>query len=191
MFLVLDDDRDVDTVGIADALEAVRDDPPAVMDTGVSASVSEAIGGLGLWLVLRDPDAGQMTSLGGATAATSMPAFGVDRGFMHTIVLVGETGLAALVRLDDNSPGSGTFRVGVLPIGLAGHGDSVLAQRLAAHVRDWDRAGRPRSSSLRISAFPSTSSPLSSLSPPPAAGGGSPGNHFVITKPQSRFVIDW
>jgi protein-L-isoaspartate(D-aspartate) O-methyltransferase len=189
IFLVLDDDRHIDTAAIADALEAARDEPPTAVDTGVSASVVEVMGGLGLWLVLRDPDAGQLTALGCATQETSMPAFTVDQGFMRTVVLVGEDELAALVSLDDQT-GAGNALIGALPVQQNGGDGSALALRLAAHVRDWDRAGRPKTGDLRISVYSSSSSAMSSLVPPQNAASGAR-SRFVITKPQSRFVIDW
>ncbi len=189
MFLVLDDDRIVDTAAIAGGLEAARNEPPLAIDTGVSASPADVFGGLGLWLVLRDPDAGQMTALGGVTQENSMPVFAADQGFMRTTVLVGDDGFAALVRLDSDKKESEP-RIGALPVYQHGRDRSSLAMRLAAHVREWDHAGRPKSADLQISVYPSISSPASAILPPqdPASVERS---RFVITKPQSRIVIDW
>jgi protein-L-isoaspartate(D-aspartate) O-methyltransferase len=190
MFLVLDDDRFVDTAAIAEALESTRDESPPLIDTRVSANPGDILGGLGLWLVLRDPSAGQMTALGVVTQQTSMPIFAVDQGFMRTAVLVGEDGLAALVMLDREITGASDHRIGVLPVYQHGYDGSSLAMRLVAHVREWDRAGRPRSTDLRMSVYPASSSPLTSFLPPQDRGSRRP-NRFVISKPQSRIVIDW
>jgi protein-L-isoaspartate(D-aspartate) O-methyltransferase len=184
MFIVLDDDRTVDTTALSQALRVARDSHPSAIDTGVTANPAGAYGPLGLWMVLRDPDAGQMTALGALSESSTMPAFVTDPGFVRTIVLVGEDRIAALVRLRDepHDPNeAGAFRLGILPVGRPGDGLSDLADRMVGHVRDWDAASRPKTATLKISVFP-----LPANTEPDTGA-----NRFVFKKPCSSIVVDW
>jgi protein-L-isoaspartate(D-aspartate) O-methyltransferase len=125
LFLYLEDPRPVDTAALLAALDEGPGPP-----TPVPLTRSEALGGLRLWLALRDPQAGDLNSV-----SDTRPA--------PTPVLVGTGSLAALLPLDR------TMAVR----GFGPDGDT-LAARLRAHVEDWVAAGRPSSAGLRISAYP-------------------------------------
>jgi protein-L-isoaspartate(D-aspartate) O-methyltransferase len=123
LFLRLEDPRPLDTAALLAALDN-EPGPP----TPVPLTQREALGGLRLWLALREPAAGDLH-----LASDTQPA--------PTPVLVGATSLAAL---------DGTMSVrGFGPDGTA------LAARLLAHVADWIAAGRP--TSVRIRAYPAGS----------------------------------
>lgn len=134
LFLRLEDLRPVDTGALLAALD--RDPGPV---TPVPLSQREALGGLRLWLALREPDAGDLNVV---TDARPAP----------TPVLVGAGSLGALVPLDRT-------------MAVRGYGPDgdALAARLLAHVEDWIAAGRPSSDGLHISAYPAGAAAV----PPP------------------------
>lgn len=134
-FVRLDDDRPLNT----DALYAALHQPGTDITTGVAVTVGEVREELGLWLALRDPDAGRLVALSAAVDAGLVPPLIAYPGMTATAALVGERALATLVGPGTTSP-AGTFTLGVRPFGPGG---TDLAQRLAAHVRAWDVAGRP------------------------------------------------
>lgn len=169
-FVRLDDDRPLDTTALYAALHR----PGADITTGVAVTVGEVWGELGLWLALRDLDAGRLVALGAAGDAGLVPALITYPGMTATAVLVGERALATLVGPSTTGPAD-TFTLGVRPFGPGG---TDLAQRLAAHVRAWDAAGRPSITDLQIRAYPLREAPVD---PAP----------FVLDKQHTRLLIDW
>jgi len=170
LFVHLADDRPVDL----SALYAALRQPGAQIPTGVAVTAGEVWAELGLWLALHDLDAGRLVALADAVDADLVPALIAFPGMTSTAALVGVQALAALVGPDTAAP-TDSFTVGVRPFGPDA---ADLAQRLAAHVRAWDAAGRPSTATLRIRAYPLHEAPAD-----PAT--------FVLDKRHTRLLIDW
>jgi len=171
LFVHLADDRPIDL----SALYAALHQPGAQMTTGVAVTAGKVLAELGLlWLALHDPDAGRLVALGDAIDADLVPPLIAFPGMTSTTALIGAQALAALVGPDTAAP-TDSFTIGIRPFGP----DSTdLAQRLAAHVRAWDAAGRPSTAKLRIRAYP-----LHEAAADPAT--------FVLDKRHTRLLIDW
>jgi protein-L-isoaspartate(D-aspartate) O-methyltransferase len=114
LLLELEDPRPVDTAALLAAL-----DGGGGPVTPVPVPRAELLGGLRLWLALREPDVGDLITL-------------KDPGTPPAPVLVGDGALAAFVPLDGGSGVRGY-----------GPGGAARATRLAAHAADWIAAGRP------------------------------------------------
>jgi protein-L-isoaspartate(D-aspartate) O-methyltransferase len=168
LFLRLERDRAVDTLAIDNALTH----PGDVLPIGVRVTPQEAMRGLALWLALQEPDVGQLAAVGAAADHARVPALIAIPGMTSTMVLVGRSELAALVPHD--ATGAETSAVAVRAYGPGADG---LAERLAAHVRQWDAHGRPSTSALHIRAYPH----------------GAAASHAAITidMPHTRFLVDW
>lgn len=122
---------------VGDLLPAL-DSPAVELDTGVLADHAEVLDGLGLWLAVHEPAWCTLTE----TASVRLPPSPFDlRGFAMAAGIADGDSLALLA--------SG-------PISLTAHGHgpegALLADRLVAHVRSWDTAGRPMSDDLQITA---------------------------------------
>ena len=123
---------------VGDLLPAL-DSPAVELDTGVLADHAEVLDGLGLWLAVHEPPAWCTLT---ETASVRLPPSPFDlRGFAMAAGIADGDSLALLA--------SG-------PISLTAHGHgpegALLADRLVAHVRSWDTAGRPMSDDLQITA---------------------------------------
>lgn len=168
LFLKLGDERTVD----AAALCAALGQPGQRVPLGVSVTPADVMGGLGLWLAMLDADVGQLSAFGAAADRSVVPALVRVPGMSLTTVLVGDSGLAALARPDEDSDSGST-----LAAQSFGPADD-LARRLAAHVRAWDRQGRPSTAELRIRAYPRDAMTDDTAS-------------MVIDKRHTRLLIDW
>jgi len=171
LFLELDDERPLNLGALSAALEHLGDE----MATSVTVTPAEIMGGLGLWLALHDSDAGRLITLGEGLNRRLVPAVVAFPGMALTPVLVGDQALAALIRLNPAAAGTDAFEVGVRTYGPDG---DDLADRLVAHVREWEAAGRPSTTGLRIRAYPaaeSCSGPFTAL----------------IDKYHTRLLLDW
>jgi protein-L-isoaspartate(D-aspartate) O-methyltransferase len=145
--------------------------PGETLGTGVTITVRDLFGGLGVWLTMHEPGLRRLPVDAAAIVAQSP----------ETGVLVGEAGCAALTRAGDGdeepAPVAGVpFEVGVRPYGKNG---IELAGRLAGHIGDWVAAGRPGCADLRISAYPAGAEV-------PAVAGAT-----VIAKKHSTLVLSW
>jgi protein-L-isoaspartate(D-aspartate) O-methyltransferase len=169
VFLKLEHDRTVDTLALYSALTQSGD----VVPIGVTVTPQEAMGGLGLWLALQEPDVGQLAAVGPAVDYGLVPPLAAMPGMTSTTVLVGQSALAALVPQDPTS-GTQASDVAIRTFGPDVHS---LAERLAAHVREWDARGRPSTFALHIRAH---------------RQGTATGNAAVtIDMPHTRFLLDW
>lgn len=163
LFLKLGDERTVD----AAALCAALGEPGELIPLGVSVTPADVMGGLGLWLAMRDADVGQLSAFGAAADRSLVPVLVSVPGMSLTTVLVGDNGLAALVRDEDSDS------LAVQSFGPA----ADLARRLAAHVR----LGSPRP-------------PLDSTAAHPGLSTGRDDRRariYVIDKHHTRLLIDW
>lgn len=169
VFLKLEHDRIVDTPALYSALTQ----PGEVVPIGVTVTPQEAMGGLKLWLALQEQDVGQLAAVGPAVDYGLVPPLLAMPGMTATTVLVGQSALAALVPQD---PTSGT-QASDVAIRTFGSGAHSLAERLAAHVREWDARNRPSTSALHIRSHRQ----------------GSPTGDAAITidMHHARFLLDW
>lgn len=171
VLLEMGEDRTLDTA----ALDAALGEPRDVVETGVSVTSADVMGGLGLWLALREPDMGQLSALGKAAERGLVPALVTFPGMTLTSVLVGQRCLAALIRPDPAGVPADQFD---LRVQLFGRGDEDLARRLTEQVQAWDATGRPSTADLRISAYPQGS----------ADDDQTP---MVVDTQHARLLLDW
>ena len=144
LLLELGEPRRVDR----DALYSALTGPGQHVPTGIRATIADVVGGLSLWLALREPGIARLGTLGAPELRGLMPPLIAVHGQMWTGALVGERALAVLVR----SPTAGDgFDICVRGFGPGGR---ELAERLATHVRDWHMQGRPATDALEIRAAP-------------------------------------
>jgi protein-L-isoaspartate(D-aspartate) O-methyltransferase len=157
-------------------------------DSGVVVTLSEIVFGLQTWLT-RESGLGQLEASGAlAEGALVPPIARIDDGRKKvalTIVLAAGAGMAALAR----APGEEVpFRsVSVLfsgdehfPLCVRQFGaDPRPAEKLVAHIRAWDAAGRPLTAAVRIRAYPGDAT----YAPAP--------DEVLIQKRWTQFVLDW
>jgi protein-L-isoaspartate(D-aspartate) O-methyltransferase len=158
-------------------------------ETNVAVAVSEVIGGLEMWLALREPTMGRLVAWDELIAHDVIPplyGLGQARKVVFSSALFGEDGLAALMRPPGQSAPlvdySELFAAGPsFPLFVRQFGaDEALARRLVDHIRAWDGAGRPSTGGLRVRAYRREAAwvPLSE-------------GDIVIEKRWTRFVLDW
>jgi protein-L-isoaspartate(D-aspartate) O-methyltransferase len=146
--------------------------------TGITVRRGEIWGGLQFWLGLREPALVQFLAADLSTDVDArrwlLPnAYG---GGSTSVGLLGEGGLALLVRSEPSSAEAPTDEILVRACGTA---DDLVA-RLIGQVRAWDRAGRPAGDGLRIRAYPA------GRQIPPAAP-----DEIVVQKRHVTLVLGW
>jgi len=159
LFVHVDDDRAVDAAALYTALT----EPGDTIPVGTQVTTRELWGGLVLWLALHEPALGGLSAIGPAAQLGLVPALCAFPQQEITMVLLGETCMAGLVRLysGGGEPAAGeltdrgapAFELGVRCFGA---GSEPLADRLAGQVRAWDAHGRPSTRELRLVAHPVT-----------------------------------
>jgi protein-L-isoaspartate(D-aspartate) O-methyltransferase len=155
-------------------------------ETGVQVTLHEIFGGLRLWLALHEPGIGVLTATGDMVERGIVPplmGFGGECKSVSTSVLIGQSGLAALMRppgqpvplrdVNDQSP-EPPFALFVRQFGS----DKSLTHRLMSQVQGWDKAGRPSSKEWRIRAYTKNSDYAPSV------------NEQLIEKQWTRLVFD-
>ncbi|MFI7419846.1 methyltransferase domain-containing protein [Nonomuraea sp. NPDC049684] len=179
--------------------------PAAAPAAGPAAGRRDALGDVGadvaLWLALHEP---RWCVLGGHRHGGYGGAFGLTDG----------SAVAVLASRAPGTPGErdravaaptadGPGRAELVAEGY-GPGGAALAEDLAAHVRAWAAAGRPRTPGLRLTAYrnpapedpdPEDPAPESAI-PESAASKGpggravqGPGREFVIVKRHTTLVL--
>lgn len=162
--------------------------PSRDWDAKATVAVHEIISGLLMWLALHEPNGGRMVAWDEMVERDIVPpliGLGGKRKVVFTPVLLGETGLAALMRppgqpaplVDYNelfTPGP-PFALFVRQFGA----DESLAQRLIARIQAWDTAGRPSSDGLHIRAYRKDCDYVPSES------------DIVVEKRWTQLVLDW
>jgi protein-L-isoaspartate(D-aspartate) O-methyltransferase len=163
--------------------------PRADWKTNVTVAVSEIIGGLGMWLAVREPGMGRLVARDELIANEIVPplyGLGQTRQVVFSFALFGQEGLAALMRPPGQSAPLGSYNDLFVP-GPSFHlfvrqfgADEAPARRLVDHVRAWDAAGRPSTDRLRVCAYPRVDG-----APSQVVRG------IVIEKKWTRLVLDW
>ncbi|GGS51578.1 hypothetical protein GCM10010156_07780 [Planobispora rosea] len=150
---------------IGDVLAAL-DGPSSMLPTGTRADRAELLDGFGLWLAVREPRWCALYE----TCPGRLPSTPMDLpGFTVTVGIVDRGGLCVLEH------GRSGDALAVHAYGSEGPG---LAAGLAAHLHDWEAAGRPASEGLRVEAHPAGPGPV-----PPGAP--------VLDKRHTRLVLRW
>ena len=153
-FVAVEGDRPLDSNALSEALKTT----PMEVPTGIAATVGEACGSLSLWLALEDPDS-FLFSIYGDPSVVDRSAVPLvvewsagDMKQRSTRALLGRKGLVALSR----PPGGELDRPeDLVRLSIVGfRAEPELIERLRAGVIAWDRAGRPRTEALNISAYP-------------------------------------
>ena len=155
-------------------------------ETGICITPYEIFSSLWLWLTLHEPGMDGLMATGDMVERGIVPplvGFGGEWKSVSTSVLIGKSGLAALMRppgqpvplsdVCDLSP-EPPFALFVRQFGS----DESPAHRLMSHVQAWDEAGRPSSEAWRIRAYPKHSHYASTE------------NEQVIEKRWTRLVFD-
>ncbi len=171
LFVHFDGERRLDTAALYTALGQLAE----LLPTGIRVSPAELFDGLELWLALHETNSGQLSAVGAAVDRGLVPPLITFPEMTGTGVLLGEQGMAALVRLGQQVAGGGPFELGVRAFGTGG---LELTQRLASAVRDWHASGRRATTGLRIRAYPQASN----IDGDAAA---------VIEKHYTRLLLDW
>ncbi len=158
-YLGIEGDRVVDQDALVEALKGPRVEVP----TGIEASVREESGSLSLWLALKDPDScslgiyGDPSIVDGSVVPLFVEWLSGNNKERSTLALLGSGGLVALSR----PPGSSQDRDQSAALSIASfRAEAQLIERMRDHLIAWDAAGRPRTDTLRIAAYPKTESHL-------------------------------
>jgi protein-L-isoaspartate(D-aspartate) O-methyltransferase len=170
----------------AGAVEMLLGDGQRDIPAGIRLTPGQAFGGLILWLALQEPGFCWLEGAAGDDARVPL-LFGRAGRFRSTAGVLepkgacflmrppGEPPPAELVPLRCEVPDPPPFDLFVRGFGAAG----ALIDRVLAHARVWDGAGRPGTDGLRIRAYP-IDRPFT-----PAPG------EIVVPKRWSRLVLDW
>jgi hypothetical protein len=160
---------------------------------GVDCIPWDVLGGhLWTWLALHDPQIHRLVAEGEMVEKNIIPpVLGIDarKKSSATAILIGETGLAALMRPPDQSLPMITLEQGFLPDSPATQPfplyirqfgpDRSLTERLAAQIREWKSAGSPPSETMKIRVYRGDSDY------PPSEG------EMVLGKQWTKLVIEW
>ena len=153
-FIAVDDDRPIDPSALLDALKTT----PVQVAIGITATVEEACGSLSLWLALEDPDSCLFSiyadpSVVDRSAVPLVVEWSAgDKKQRSTRAILGRDGLVALSRPPDAKPNNQDTSVPLSVVSF--RAEPELIKRMQTGVIAWDRAGRPRTDTLRISAYP-------------------------------------
>ena len=189
--------------------------PGERLDRGITVTLSELWGGLGLWLASHEPGLGRLSGRGVRSLAGPASSIVVG-GRMGALMLVSAHGCAIATRPDD--PGETTeeaagekaadpaaaaklearlrkpFELAAWPFGRDGAG---LAARLARHAQDWAAAGRPSPSDLTVTAYPAEMGGVTGTARTVGTGGTagatmtSGQRYAVINKQYTRLLLTW
>lgn len=163
-------------------------DPRKDWAVGVEVTTWDVlIGSLWTWMALHESHVCKLTARGDMVEQGIVPPlFGIDgkQKSTGTVILLDETGLAALMRPPDQpaplTPVDQVFTPAAFSLFVRQFGsDEPIAERFIKQVQAWDRAGRPTFDGMRIRAFPKDAEYV------PSEG------EFVIEKQWTKLVIEW
>jgi protein-L-isoaspartate(D-aspartate) O-methyltransferase len=158
-YLSLDSDRVIDADGLIDALKG----PTVVEPSGIEARLREVFGSLSLWLALADADSCSLGIYAEPSVVDRSPvpllleessAYIKERS---TLALLGKRGLVGLSR----PAGGAADREASVALSVVSFGQELdLARRMRDHLAAWSAAGRPRTETLHIDAYPKADADL-------------------------------
>jgi protein-L-isoaspartate(D-aspartate) O-methyltransferase len=164
----------------ADAVYGLLTGPSRDRPTGVRVLPREAWGGALQWLALREPELCELCAEEDWAERNLVPRLlEISGAWRMTLTrgLVGPQGLSLLTR-PPNQPGAPedvSFELFVRTYGP----DEALAERLVAHLKAWEAAGRPSTQGLRLKVFPVDAT----YRPAP--------NEIVLERRWSKMVLEW
>ncbi len=173
-FVVAEGNRVADPASLRAALASPG---PPIAAQHMEVADAEIMGGLGLWIMLHDPDAALLTAVGSAVETQLLPVSLPFPGMTIAVAVLGDHGLATLARPRQESPTAGNLGLVVQPFGS--HAEEPV-RRLLAHVKDWAANGRLSTADLTIRVYPR-----------PEAGCVDSGSAPVIDLPHTRLVLDF
>jgi protein-L-isoaspartate(D-aspartate) O-methyltransferase len=183
LILVTRGDRAVAAPALAAALEAPES---ARLSTGVRTDVRSAFGSLGLWLALHASrfcaihEDGPPAHEDGPPAHKDGPHEQAWRGLHRTLGRFRITGGicddGSIALLSPGAPQDTSLLLDAVGYGPAG---ATLAAELAAMTQEWDAAGRPPASALRVTAWPRPATPV--------AGPG----EKILERTWTRFAVGY
>ncbi len=157
------------------AVVAALDDPGLVQAMGVILDSADVWDGFGLWLAVREAGTCRLlaTDPDGRDPTGLLPPGGIA-----TVALADPDGLAVVAAAGRRDNG----RAGLAAVRAFGPGGLALADRLVAHARGWDDAGRPSAADLRLTVVPRA------VPGPPEPGPGAAG---VVEKEHASVFVSW
>lgn len=155
--------REVDT----DALTAVLDEPPDVHPIGPAPTAMQLFEGFTLWLAVHEPRWCALSEKAAADPARLAAAPMRAQENAGTAGILADDGLALIAI---GGPADGDLVVHA-------YGNAAVAEDLLAHVRAWEKAGRPGTAGLRIDAYP-------------AGAAGAEGD-VLLEKGECVLVLSW
>jgi len=171
LWLWCDGSRLIDTMMLERLVSGPFRDTPTVC----TATIAETFGGLYLWLALHEPRFVQI----GSTADSGAPwLLGLPGKLRLTAGLL-DTAALCILTTRETAPATTFADDRRLPLSVRTFGDGTLARTLVALIGDWDGAGRPGTTDLRVVAYPMD------MNYEPAQG------EFVIDKRWTRLVLSW
>jgi protein-L-isoaspartate(D-aspartate) O-methyltransferase len=152
----------VDVESVARALSQ----PAAVVDIGVRVTPAEVAGSLRRWLAFHEPCQARLACTGDSEEVARSVVPGLldipldgSRRRRETTILLGDRGLAALDRTDQDDPATPDPGQ-ALPSAARGFGTATSqTESLVELVRAWDAAGRPTTGAVRIAAYKGSDHP--------------------------------
>ena len=165
----------------ADAVFRLLNGPSQDEALGVSVTEHDVYGGLSLWLALHEPGFCRLGTEGGDASRRLVPRLFGWGSSSGTIAVVGDGGLAALMRppTAGTDEGSGDADAEPYVLWLRSFGDEAPAARLREDVIAWDAAGRLDSDGLRINAYPR------------GANRTRAADDWIIEKRETALVLEW
>lgn len=148
-----------------------------IVAPAVGVGDAEIKDGLALWIMLHEPDAALLTAVGPATETHQLPTSLPFLDMTVAVVVLGDRGLAALVRPESESTTVDDLAVAVQPFGPDAEDP---ASRLLAHVRAWADSGRKSTADLTIHAYPGNQTRSADT-----------GCDLEVNLPHTRLVLDF
>jgi protein-L-isoaspartate(D-aspartate) O-methyltransferase len=155
------------------AVQALLRTAPHELRTDLRVPAHEVHDGVVVWLALHEPASAWLTAEGKAVATGLVPpCLAAGEEAVSTFGLFEPSGVALLVRL---AGGGGPDT----SLGVRAHGDREVGERLRRATLEWDGAGRPGLSSMRVRALP--------IERPHAPRA----REIVVVRASTRFLLDW
>ncbi|MCP4360831.1 MAG: methyltransferase domain-containing protein [Chloroflexi bacterium] len=159
--------------------------PSEEYPTGIQTMPRQIFRSLMLWLALHEP---RLVDVAAHDELIDLVPYLLEfegaNPWRYSVGILGEDGLALLRRMpqdeDEMADGPRPFALTVRAYGT----DKCVAQKLAAHIQNWDAAGRPDVKGMRVRVYP-------------VAGNGTAGTpvlsaaEVAVTRRWHTFVVDW
>lgn len=156
------------------ALQAALEQPGPKITLDIAVTDAQIMGELGLWIVMHEPHAALLTSVGPAADAGVLPISRRLTGMTIALAVLGDRSFAAVVR-SESAVGKDPTTI----IQQFGPDAAEPAARLSAQLHAWNRHGPAETPDLTIRAYPK---PTTGPTAPAAA---------LIEQPHTTLALDW